>query len=182
MSSESFAALRRTSGDELGRLAEEHFKHDLREEDRDVVKRSASKVSTHAMIGSAIGVGLGSFFAYRIRSNRRAFYEAFRATEKPTHLRFADGREEAIPDVTPLLQPSSLGDALAFTFFGIAGLFLGGETGLLTGTWSARRTLAQNPDTQARVEKAWRSFRADALRKQIDELEAGDKKEDSLLW
>ncbi|KIW10499.1 hypothetical protein PV08_11463 [Exophiala spinifera] len=183
MSSQSFAVLRRTGGEELEKLAEEHFKHDLRDEDRDVVKRAASKVSTHAVIGSLVGVGLGSYLAYRVRANRRAFYEAFRATEKPTHVRFADGREEPIPDVTPLLQPSRLGDALTFTFFGIAGLFLGGETGLLTGTWSARRTLQKNPDTRARVEQAYRSFRADALRKQIEELEAGtSKKSDSLLW
>ncbi len=96
-------------------------------------------------------------------------------------MKFADGREEAIPDVTPLLQPTPLGDVFTYTFFTIAGLFLGGETGLLTGTWSARRTLERNADTKARVEKAWRSFRADVLRKQIEELEGG-KKENTLLW
>ncbi|KAJ9494017.1 hypothetical protein LTR99_010950 [Exophiala xenobiotica] len=181
MSSESFAALRKTSGDELAGLAEEHFKHDLREEDREIVKSSARKVSTHTFVGSMLGVGLGGFLAYRVRANRKAFYQAFRATEKPTHVKFADGREEAIPDVTSLLQPTTMGDVFTYTFFSIAGLFLGGETGLLTGTWSARRTLEKNSDTKARVEKAWRSFRADVLRKQIEELEGG-KKENTLLW
>ncbi|KAK4939706.1 hypothetical protein LTR10_020096 [Elasticomyces elasticus] len=181
MSSEAFAALRKTSGDDLGRLAEEHFKHDLRDEDRDLVKKAATKISTHTLIGSLLGVGLGGFLAYRLRSNRKAFYEAIRATEKPTHVRFADGREQAIPDISPLMRPTPLGDALTYTFFGIAGLFIGGETGLLTGSWSARRTITSNPDVRGRVEKAFRSFRADVLRKQIEELE-GDNKKDSLLW
>lgn len=153
----------------------------LRDEDRDVVKKAASKISTHTIIGSLVGVGLGGFLSYRLRSNRKAFYEAIRAAEKPTHVRFADGREQAIPDITPLMKPTPLGDALAYTFFGIAGLFIGGETGLLTGSWSARRTINNNPDVRARVEKAFRSFRADVLRKQIEELE-GDNKKDSLLW
>jgi len=89
----------------------------LREEDRDVVKKAARKVSTHTFVGSMLGVGLGGFLAYRLRANRKAFYQAFRATEKPTHVKFADGREEAIPDVTPLLQPTPLGDVFTYTFF-----------------------------------------------------------------
>lgn len=100
-------------------------------------------------------------------------YQAFRAAERPTHVRFADGREEAIPDITPLLQPSALGDIAAYTFFGLGGLFVGGETGLLTGSWSARRTISSDPETKKRVEQAFRSFRADVLRKQIEELEGG---------
>ncbi|KIW23411.1 hypothetical protein, variant [Cladophialophora immunda] len=179
MSVDAFAALRRTQGEELGRLAEEHFKHDLREEDRDLLRSAASKASTHAFIGSLAGIALGSFLAFRLRANRNAMYQAFRAAEKPTHVRFASGREEAIPDITPLLQPTPLGDVMTYTFFGIAGLFLGGETGLLTGTWSARRTIAQDPDRRERIEKAFRSFRADVLRKQLQELEAG--KEES-IW
>lgn len=106
-------------------------------------------------------------------------YQAFRATERPTHVRFADGREEAIPDLTSLMRPTTLGDIAAYTFFGMGGLFVGGETGLMTGSWSARRTISSDPDTTKRVEQAFRSFRADVLRKQIAELEGG--KSDSLL-
>jgi hypothetical protein len=100
-------------------------------------------------------------------------YQAFRAAEKPTHIRFASGREEAIPDITPLLKPTGLGDIMTYTFFSIAGVFLGGETGLLTGTWSARRSITSDPDRRERIEKAFRSFRADVLRKQLEELESG---------
>ncbi|KIW65425.1 hypothetical protein PV04_07687 [Phialophora macrospora] len=179
MSAEAFAALRKTQGEELAKLAEEHFKHDLREEDRDLVKSAASKASTHALIGSLAGLALGAFFAFRIRANRNAMYQAFRAVEKPTHIRFASGREEAIPDITPLLKPTGLGDVMTYTFFSIAGVFLGGETGLLTGTWSARRTITSDPDRRERIEKAFKSFRADVLRKQLEELESG--KEES-IW
>ncbi|KAJ9615078.1 hypothetical protein H2200_001152 [Cladophialophora chaetospira] len=176
MSSETFAALRKTQGEELAKLAEEHFKHDLREEDRDLVKSAASKASTHALIGSLAGLALGGFLAFRIRANRNAMYQAFRAAEKPTHVRFANGREEAIPDVTPYLKPTGLGDIMTYTFFGITGIFLGGETGLLTGSWSAKRTITSDPARSARIEKAFNSFRADVLKKQLQDLEAGSEK------
>jgi hypothetical protein len=106
-------------------------------------------------------------------------YQAFRATERPTHVRFADGREEAIPDITSLMQPTTLGDIATYTFFGLGGLFVGGETGLLTGSWSAKRTISSDPETKKRLEQAFRSFKADVLRKQIEELEGGQK--ESLL-
>lgn len=144
------------------------------------MRSAASRAQTHALVGSLAGIALGGYFAFRLRANRTAVYRAFRAAEKPTHVRFADGREEAIPDISPFLKPTPLGDFVTYSFFGIAGLFLGGETGLLTGTWSARRTIAQDPDRKARVEKAFRSFRADVLRKQIEDLEGG-RKED-IIW
>lgn len=39
-----------------------------------------------------LGVGLGIFFAYRLRGNRQAMFRAFKAAEKPTHVQFAGGR------------------------------------------------------------------------------------------
>ena len=140
---------------------------------------AAKKVQTHALIGSLVGIGLGAFLAVRLRQNRNRLFQAFKATEKPTHVRFANGREEAIPDITPLLKPSGLGDIAAYTFFSIAGLFVGGETGFLTGTWSAKRTITADPEAKARIEKAFRSFRADVLRKQVEELEKGNKGEET---
>jgi hypothetical protein len=79
---------------------------------------------------------------------------------------------EAIPDITPLLRPTAFGDIAAYTFFSIAGLFLGGETGILTGIGAAKRTISQDSETKARVEKAYREFRADVLRKDIELLES----------
>ena len=100
-------------------------------------------------------------------------FDAFRAAEKPTHVRFADGREQAIPDLTPMLRPTTVGDVAAYTLFGFGGIFLGGETGLLTGSWSARSTINRDAAVRERVEKAFRSFRADVLRKEIQQLEGG---------
>jgi len=109
-------------------------------------------------------------------------FAAFRTAEKPTHVKFADGREEAIPDITPLLKPSTLGDVATYTFFAMGGVFVGGETGLLTGSWSARRSISKDPETRARIEKAFRSFRADVLRKEVETLEAsGTAGKDSML-
>lgn len=69
---------------------------------------------------------------------------------------------------------------MAYTFFGLGGIFLGGETGLLTGSWSAKRMISRNPDSRERIEKAFRSFRADVLRKQIEDLKA-DKTNSMLM-
>ena len=117
MSSASFAALRRSQGDELAKLAEEHFKHDLQDQDKEQLKKAAAKFSTHALVGSVIGIGLGAFLAFRVRTARTKMFQAFKATERPTHVKFANGREEAIPDLTPLLRPTTLGDIAAYTFF-----------------------------------------------------------------
>jgi hypothetical protein len=136
-------------------------------------------LSTHALIGSLVGIGLGAFLALRLRANRNAMYQAFRATEKPTHIRFANGREEAIPDLTPLMKPSTLGDIAAYTFFSMGGLFLGGEAGLMTGSWSAKRSITHDPAMKERIERAFKSFRVDVLKKEIEQLEGG--KSEALL-
>ncbi|RMZ83980.1 hypothetical protein DV737_g1290, partial [Chaetothyriales sp. CBS 132003] len=171
MSVSSFAAFRPNQGDELFKLAEEHFKHDLEESDRQALKNAASKFSTYAAVGSAIGLGLGAFLAFRVRAARRQVFAAFKATEKPTFVKFADGREEAIPDITPLLAPTTLGDIAAFTFFPLGGLFLFGETGALAGSWSARKGITSNPESKKRIERAFANFRIDILKKEIAELE-----------
>jgi acid phosphatase family membrane protein YuiD len=70
MSSASFAYLRKTQGDELARLAEEHYKHDLQDVDKQTLKNAASKFSTSALVGSIVGIGLGAYLAFRVRANR----------------------------------------------------------------------------------------------------------------
>lgn len=66
--------------------------HSLNQSDRDVLRSAGSKVSTHTQIGSLIGVGFGIYCAFRLRSMRKAYFNAFRAVEKPVEVRFADGR------------------------------------------------------------------------------------------
>jgi hypothetical protein len=50
----------------------------------------------------------------------------------------------------------------------------------LTGTWSAKKTITNDPGTKSRIETAFRSFKADVLRKQIEELEKGNNKGEEL--
>jgi hypothetical protein len=90
--SESFAAFRKHRRDELGKLADQHLQHDLRESDRDALKAAATRVSTWTLIGSAVGIGLGFYVAFRIRNVRKTMFEAFKAQEKPVSVVFADGR------------------------------------------------------------------------------------------
>jgi hypothetical protein len=143
----------------------------LRQSDRDALQKAAGTVSTHVSVGSLIGVTLGVFLAYRLRANRTALFNAFKAREKPTAIKFAGGREEALPDMTNLMKPSAFGDVATYTFLGAGGLFFGGETGLLTGTFRARRQIGADRESRERIETAFRRFQADALRKQANELD-----------
>lgn len=93
MSTDSFAVLRKNAGEDISKLAEEHFKHDLQDSDRDVLKNAANKMGTHATVGSLLGLGLGLLLAFRIRRSRTQMFNAFRTAEKPTHVKFSDGRE-----------------------------------------------------------------------------------------
>lgn len=145
--------------------------YSLRQSDRDALEKAASTVSMHTSIGSLVGVGLGVLLAFRIRSGRKQMFKAFRTVEKPSSVRFADGREEALPNLEPLLRPSRLGDFATYFFLGTGGVFLGGETGLLTGSFGARHQIADDRDSRDRIQKAFQRFQADALRKQADALD-----------
>lgn len=152
--------------------------HSLNESDRNILKSAAGTVSTATMIGTLAGISLGAYFAFKLRSNRAKMFQAFKAAERPTHVKFASGREEAIPDITPLLKPTTLGDFATYTFFAAGGLFLGGEVGLLIGGYTAKRSITKDPETRDRIEKAFNAFRADVLRKQIEKLESGKRQFD----
>lgn len=89
----AIAAFRRSRGGELAELAEQHLKHDLRQSDRDLLHDAANRISWYTTIGTAVGVGLGVFLAFRVRQARLRMWEAFKAKEKPTHVKFADGRQ-----------------------------------------------------------------------------------------
>ncbi|RHZ61996.1 uncharacterized protein CDV56_105734 [Aspergillus thermomutatus] len=168
---ESFSTIRSRRSDELMRLADQHIEHDLQPEDRAVLRSAASRVSLWTTLGSAVGIGLGLYVAFRLRSTRKAFFEAFRAQEKPTKVVFSDGRTEAIPDITPLLKPTTLGDFATYFFASAGGLFLGGELGFFAGAASGSRSIAADPERRKRIENAFRRFRADVLRKEADALD-----------
>ncbi|KAF4448071.1 hypothetical protein F53441_8463 [Fusarium austroafricanum] len=172
---ESLAAFRTGRSAELRKLAEEHFQHDLNQEDRDILKRAGGKVSTHATVGSLLGLGFGVYCAFRLRSMRMAYFNAFRAMEKPVAVQFADGRTQPIPDISDKLAPSKWSDAATYFFFSIGGLFIGGEAGLLTGTASASRTITKNPEATGRIEKAFKNYRIDAMKQEIQRLETKSK-------
>jgi len=80
---------------------------------------------------------------------------------------------EPIPDLTNLAKPTVLGDIAAYFFFTAGGLFVGGETGLLTGSLSAGRSITKDPESRKRIEDAFRKFRADALRQEANKLDGG---------
>ena len=93
MSTDSLALLRKNASDDIRQLAEDHYKHDLSSSNQETLKSAVGKIGTHATIGSARGLGLGIFLAFRIRRNRVQMFNAFRTTEKATHAKFGDGRE-----------------------------------------------------------------------------------------
>lgn len=75
--------------------------------------------------------------------------------------------------MTDLLRPTIFGDIAAYFFFTAGGLFVGGETGLLAGSLAAGRLVMKDPDARDRIDKAFRAFKADALRKEADKLDGG---------
>lgn len=48
---------------------------------------------------------------------------------------------------------------------------MGGETGLLTGGVAAGRTVNRDLESRVRIEKAFKKFEADVLRKEADALD-----------
>lgn len=82
-------------------------------------------------------------------------------------------KTEQIPDLTQYMRPTKWGDWATYFFFGLGGVFLGGETGFLTGSWAAARLITQDPARKDRVEEAYRRFRIDLLKKEIEKLEVG---------
>ncbi|PYI17584.1 hypothetical protein BO86DRAFT_388866 [Aspergillus japonicus CBS 114.51] len=171
---DSIPLTRSRRSDELTRLADQHLQHDLTASDRDALQSAARTVSLWTTVGSAVGVGLGLYTAFRLRSSRRAFFEVFRAQQKPTQVVFADGRTESIPDITPLLKPTTFGDFATYFFASAGGLFLGGELGFLGGAAVGSRGITNEPERRKRIENAFRRFRADVLRREADALD-GDR-------
>lgn len=79
------------------------------------------------------------------------------------------------------MKPSTLGDVAAGVFFGAGGLFIGGETGVLTGAWRARSMMDRDQESKRRIDTAFRRFRADVLRREVEGLERGEKSTSSGL-
>lgn len=75
--------------------------------------------------------------------------------------------------MTSRLAPSPVGDFAAYFFLGMGGLFLGGETGFLSGTSIAARRVRADAERRKRVEDAYRAFKIDLLRKEVESLEKG---------
>jgi len=170
----SFAALRSSpQREDYQKLAEEHMKHDLEPSDRDALVKASKRVVLPSTVGTLVGLGLGVYAAVRLRKVRANMFNAFRASEKPTHVVFANGRQESIPDVTQYLQPSRWGDFATYFFFGLGGTVLGGELGFLLGSWSATRLITKDPARKHRIESAYRGFKADLLRNEAARLESG---------
>ncbi|KAI1118119.1 hypothetical protein F5Y14DRAFT_447529 [Nemania sp. NC0429] len=169
----SLAIFRRSEQhDDLAKLANKHLQTDLEPSDRESLRKAVKRVATATTLGSLIGIGLGIYASVRLRKVRTDVFAAFRAAEKPSFVVFSNGRQEAIPDITPLLRPTKLGDFATYFFFGLGGVMLGGELGLLAGTWSASRRLNKDPASRERIEKAYRAMRVDFLRKEAARLES----------
>lgn len=89
-----FALFRKSpQHEELGKLADEHIQHDLEPSDRDALVKAATSITMPTAIGTLVGLGLGVYAALRLRRVRADMFQAFRATEKPTHVVFANGRQ-----------------------------------------------------------------------------------------
>ncbi|KAI0399210.1 hypothetical protein F4802DRAFT_611055 [Xylaria palmicola] len=159
--------------EELTKLASKHIQSDLEPSDHEALRKATRRIATSTTVASLIGLGLGIYAAIRLRKMRTDMFAAFRTADKPTHVLFENGRKEAIPDITPMMRPTKWGDAATYFFFGLGGTMVGGELGLLTGTWSASRGLSQDPARRERIEKAYRLLRIDVLQTEAARLQGG---------
>jgi hypothetical protein len=82
-----------------------------------------------------------------------------------------------IPDVTSYAQPSTFGSIITYTFFSGLGIFTGSELGLLSGASSAVKVVDSDQEAKKRILDAFRKFRIDILKKQIEDLENLDPSE-----
>lgn len=82
---------------------------------------------------------------------------------------------EPIPDITPYVRPTTFGDIITYTFFSGAGIFIGGQLGLLSGASSAIKTVDSDPEARKRILDGFRKFRIDVLRKEVEDLESFDE-------
>ncbi|KAL2824260.1 hypothetical protein BDW59DRAFT_147743 [Aspergillus cavernicola] len=160
---------------EYRRIADDHLQHDLQPSDRDALKSAARRMALCVQVGTVAGTGLALLAAYRVRGARKAFYQAFRARERPTHVILKDGETHPIPDITSLLKPTAIGDIATYMFAAFGGFFLGGSLGSLGSSMSETRTFTADPERMERFEKAFRGFRADMLRKEADAIEQGQR-------
>lgn len=62
---------------------------------------------------------------------------------------------------------------MTYTLFSLGGVFVFGELGMLAGGLRAKGIVSQDADSRARIETAFRRFRADVLRREADSLERG---------
>lgn len=69
----------------------------LTQSDRDTLRTAVNKVPFHAKVGSLVGIGLGIYCAVRLRTMRLAYFNAFKAMERPVEIKFADGRTGRLP-------------------------------------------------------------------------------------
>lgn len=75
---------------------------------------------------------------------------------------------------TILQPPSTFFTIFSGFFFATAGVFIGGELGLLTGGLSAKSTIGKDESSKKRIDAAFRRLKADVMRKQADLIEKGE--------
>ena len=84
--------VRRAHREDMKKLAGEHLQHALQPSDCDALRSVVERISTHARIGSFLGLFLGGLIAHRLHARRLAKFNAFCAQSMPARLIFTDGR------------------------------------------------------------------------------------------
>ncbi|KAI2631743.1 hypothetical protein GGS21DRAFT_522913 [Xylaria nigripes] len=158
--------------DELAQLASRHAETDLEPSDRETLRRATKRVANSTTIGSILGLALGVYGSIRLMRLRTDMFAAFRSAEKPIAVLFPSGRQEPIPSAQ-FMRPTKWGDYAAHFFFALGGTFVGGELGLLAGTYAGARALNKDPASRERIDRAYRLLRVDLLRKEAARLERG---------
>ncbi|KAI9671814.1 MAG: hypothetical protein M1831_003342 [Alyxoria varia] len=164
---------------EDAQLARKHWQYDLEPADRDSLKSAMNTLKRSAFISGVIGLGLATALTFRFRQSRagilRSFHSNLAASDKPARLIYESGREEAVhADLPRAVRPSSVGAAFSYGLAGFAGFTLFADLGGTIAMDFAKREVERDEGRKERIERAFRGWNADMLRKRADEMDKGE--------
>jgi len=161
----------RENRDHYARIARDHLKHDLTEQDREALKTAGSRLATFAFLGSASGTGLGLYLGWDLSSRLAAARLRFL---EEANLKITTTNPELAAEISKAMRPTgrSVGSMVMMISYGFLGLIVGSELGFWGGNYAGKRVLNARADIE-RIERAMNRTKVDILRAKADAVERG---------
>ncbi|KAK6509424.1 hypothetical protein TWF481_004169 [Arthrobotrys musiformis] len=136
----------------MQRVANLLLTSNLSPEDRAVLFESRKKTRQYLQTGASLGLLLGiGTSIFLIRRSGIAYRNLRRMQTSGATVRFADGREELISNLSPAVRPSFAKNAITFGMLSMGGYIFGGMVGSSFGEQALREYQAMHPDAMKRI-------------------------------